>query len=224
MDAKKRPVLRRIDIIVFPLWKRAEELSTPNGKRKFEQWLKQIELSAKTKDTAFIVIHDKNYAKDSPLDAKLKHTLEKFAHERYFVLPNEETAQKFLNFGLSNFIKRSFVLGTAVEIRRYGQHARMCVDATGASFSEALARRLLFWGAATQDKAVDGLSIKRPVQFSLARAEERFPQMSEREKDVLRDELFSLRERNAFHASKLAHAFRRSRTPAGVVRKIKRIK
>jgi len=222
--AERKPVLKQIDILVYPLWKFAEELKTPQGKRKFEQWLKQIKLSAKNKETAFVIVHDLKYAEKSAFDTKLRDYLGRFAHERFVVLPVQKAFRVFLNFGFLNFIKKSFVLEGAVEIRRYGQHARMCVEGMGATLSRELAIKLTAQGIKVKEKAVDGLSLKKPGYYSLSRAEEIFPKMSGVEKEALRDELFELRKRGAFHAVRVAHAFKKSESAASLAKRLSRMK
>ena len=81
----EKPVLRRINILIYPFNGLTNLLETPAGKAKLGQWIKQIEYAGKNKDSAFIIVHD-SFSKQDPSRVQFDKFLEAQLGKRFITL------------------------------------------------------------------------------------------------------------------------------------------
>ncbi len=138
--------IKNIDIIVYPFFGLGFELKTPNGQRKCNQWIRNMEQGLKTRDTVFVVLH------------MVEHNMEEYEREAVpFINKFERAFQelKMQGIGYSDWAGNSLQQGLEIErwlsrkslaknvkIRYYGQHAGACVRAIGGPLAQILSIRL----------------------------------------------------------------------------------
>lgn len=210
-----KPVLKQIHILVFPSYGSNFELRTKDGNIKFNQWLKQIELAGKRKDTAFIVVPD-NMNSSSAYTRRINAALKKNLKDSYSVfssnwLNNPKSSVEAARI-ISKFSK-NFSLGKTVEVKHYGQFVPDAgVDAVGGTISSKVSDALKSKGSLAAEKSLSGMSVKFPDLYFANMARKRFGSNVDynAEKEI-RTAINSMRERRRIIPPvKLAHAIKRS--------------
>jgi DNA primase len=210
-----KPVLKQIDILVFPSFGGNLELRTKEGSRKFNQWIKQIEIAGKRKDIAFVIIPeslpDKTVFKKNIRDALNKNLL-----NRHYFLDSDYAFNSSIKnsdlIGLIKFLRSNFSFGGNVVIKRYGQHVpNACVDMHGGKLSRTLGKFLKSKGVVVNQRVATGLSVKYPEFYLLNMMEKKLGHAFEGvEARELRKLINALRDKRRFVPSKVAHAIKRS--------------
>ncbi|HPM86275.1 MAG: hypothetical protein PHY04_03165 [Candidatus ainarchaeum sp.] len=224
------PVLRQIQIIVFPSFGGNLELHTKEGSRKFNQWIKQIELAGKRKDTAFLIIPDA-IKERNVYSKRIKEALKKnLPTAHYFLSPEFAYSQKKrveeVSFIINSFLKKRFTLPSSIKIIRYGQHApSACVEEYGGELSKSLSKNLSLKRITVLQKSANGLSIKYPSDYLLSIANKRMGE----EMDSLQAKNMSWAASRLFSKKRvspvrIAHALRRGNSFEEITQNLSKLK
>lgn len=162
----EKPVLKKVNILVYPFHELNKALETPEGIAKFVQWTKQIEYAGKNKDSAFIIIHD-SFSKDNIFRQRFESFLRKELGERYVTVNSGVGGLSRLE--LIDFFKmvdKNFSISKKIEVRRFGQYVPdASVEKVGLPISHQIKRVLERAGVLTSEKIVNGLSVKQPDAY-----------------------------------------------------------
>ncbi len=213
-----KPVLKQIDILVFPSYGRNLELRTKAGAVKFKQWVKQVELAGKRKDTVFVVFPD-SPRNSSVFSRRIKAELKKNLPSSHFFMDSESVYESVLMEkdiqGLESFLKNNFSFAPSVLIKRYGQHSPdACIEAYGGKLSSRLSNILKNEGSLAKERKANGLSVKSIEKYFLKLARERVvlqPRGHKTEQQI-REIIRGLVALRRLNPSKTAHAIKKSNT------------
>lgn len=222
-----KPILKQIDILVYPSYGGNFELRTKEGAVKFKQWIKQIELAKKRNDTLFVVFPDSPRT-PTVFSKRIKAELKKNLPSSHFFMNYDSNLDSILMekdiIKLEAFIKNNFSLAPSILIKRYGQHAPdACIEAHGRKLSARLSGILKNEGLVLREIKANGLSVKFPENYFLKLARERVVSkpvghMTEQE---IRMILRTLVARKRMNPSKIAHSITRSKTMEQVAQNLK---
>lgn len=221
-----KPVLKQIDILVFPSFGGNLDLKTSSGAKKFEQWIKQVELAGKRKDTAFIIVPDL-MSKNSSFSKNMEYALKRNLPGSHFYFNSDAIFNpKMMEENISSIKKligKRFNVGEKVLIKRFGQHAPdACIETYGRDISSKLSDVLKKEGALVSEKAANGLSVKFGDLFLLKSAQKRMGANTsfEAEKEV-KEAIRELLAKRKFNSVGVAHAIRRSASMDQVAQNLK---
>jgi len=222
-----KPILKQIDILVYPSYGSNFELRTKEGAIKFKQWVKQIELAGKRKDTAFVIFHD-SIRSPTVFSKRIEAELKKNLPSSHFFMDHESVYDSALMEkdikGIETFLKNSFSLAPLVLIKRYGQHAPdACIEANGGKLSSRLSEILKSEGSIAKERKANGLSVKFPESYFLKLAREKInPKLSDyKSEQEIREIIRTLVARRKLNPARTAHAITKSTSMTQVAENIR---
>ncbi|MFA6269097.1 MAG: hypothetical protein WCW13_02345 [archaeon] len=159
-------IISQVHVLVYPFWADAMELYLPTGRRKYEQWVKQVEAAGKRKDTLFVIIHDSPPTGASKaLETEFRKILTKNISGRFFeVLKANVRSFLVAKNPLGNFLKRvssTCKFAPKIEVKYYGQHLDSCNREMGLMAVDKLQAGLN--GAKISAQEIRGLSLKEDI-------------------------------------------------------------
>ncbi|MFA6064875.1 MAG: hypothetical protein WCW44_03745 [archaeon] len=209
----EKPRLKQILLLVFPLWNGSKELKTPSGKRKFEQWIKQIEAAGKRKDSAVVVFHDSRHPFKGELHKTLLSALEKNLPGAFLFTTSTHGLWEF-----TATLESKFSFEKTLKIVRFGQHANNCVDAVGLEATKVIrnALRAVNKKPTIIASSANGLSIKLPTEYLRGLIEKNQQNLTPRQRvldaDAKINLLKMLKKKRTFTPSQIAHVIKPSST------------
>lgn len=224
-----KPILKQIDILVFPSYGGNLELRTKEGARKFKQWVKQIELAGKRKDTALLIIpeslNERTVFKKG-IDLALKEHLPNIHYmlDRESVWDHSLMKQDIM--GIKHFLQNNFSLSAPVQIKAYGQHVPdACVGEYGGKLGKVLGEFLKSKGILVNERIANGLSVKYPGYYGVKLVEKRLGrELSPIEVIEMRKLIDSIYAKRKFAPASVAHALSRGTSVEGIRQNLSALK
>ena len=223
-----KPILKKIDILVFPSFGHNVDLRNKVGHAKFNQWVKQIQLAGQRKDTAFLIIPN-SVQGGSVFEKKINAALKANLPGAHYILKRDSIFdhKNMIRdlYAITQLLEKNFSFKDSVSIRRYGQHApNACIEDYGGKLSSSLKELLQRQGVVFREERVNGLSIKFPEYYFLEIARKKVGEKNTytQEQEIIRI-VGALRGKKRFNPVKVAHAIKRSRSMGGVAQKLGRL-